>query len=111
MTRKLTLIAIAAATALAGCNNEDHNIVAGEIPDAQADALANAAPVVLPPSIQASEVYRCSDNSVLYVDWLSDGKARVKTEPTARATTAEEGAVTGDATTATITYNGQSCKA
>ncbi|MDQ3246582.1 MAG: hypothetical protein M3Q52_06785 [Pseudomonadota bacterium] len=111
MTRKLTIIAIAAATALAGCNNEDHNIVAGEVPDPMADEPANAAPVVLPPSIQASKVYRCKDNSVLYVDWLSDGKARVKTKPNAIATTAEEGAVTGDATTPTITYNGQSCKA
>lgn len=110
MTRKLTIIAIAAATALAGCNNEDHNIVAGEIPDPQADALANAAPVVLPPSIQASKTYRCADNSVLYVDWLSDGQARVKTEPSARATNVEEGAITGDATSATITYNGKSCK-
>lgn len=111
MTRKLTIIAIAAATALAGCNNEDHNIVAGEIPDPQAEELANAAPVELPPSIQASKTYRCKDNSVLYVDWLSDGKARVKTERNALATTAEEGAITGDATASTITYKGQSCKA
>ena len=29
--------------------------------------------VVLPPSIQASKAYRCKDNSLVYIDWLSDG--------------------------------------
>ena len=32
----------------------------------------------LPPSIAASKTYRCKDNSLVYVDWLSDGSARVK---------------------------------
>jgi hypothetical protein len=110
MTRKLTIIALAAAAALAGCNSEDHNIVAGEIPDPQAEELANAAPVVLPPSIQASKTYRCSDNSALYVDWLSDGSARVRTEPNATATTVAKDAITGDATTDNVTINGKSCR-
>ena len=110
MTRPLIIIAIAAAAALAGCNNEDHNIVAG--PDLGDEPMNNVG-VVLPPSIQASKAYRCKDNSLIYVDWLSDGTARVKKTREEVGTTSAAGdkALTGDAKTASITYNGQSCKA
>ena len=114
MTRTLTLIAIAAAAALAGCNKEDHNIIAGEIPDPMANELANAAPVELPPSIQASKSYRCKDNSIIFVDWLSDGSARVKTSRTDVGTSvpAGEGSpLKGDSKSASVSYNGKSCKA
>ena len=79
MTRTpLLIIALAAAAALAGCNKEDHTIVAGGPTTATtANAAANA-PVALPPSITASKTYRCDDNSLVYVDWMSDGSARVK---------------------------------
>ena len=81
MTRTPLLITLAAAAALAGCNKESHTIVAGGPPG---DNLANVAangPVALPPSITASKIYRCADNTVVYVDWLSDGKtANVRTE-------------------------------
>lgn len=113
MTRTLTLIAIAAAAALAGCNKENHNLVAGEIPDPMGNELANAAPVELPPSIQASKSYRCKDNSIVYVDWLSDGNARVKTDRSARSTPANQPGgptLTGDAAASAVTYNGKSCK-
>ena len=30
--------------------------------------------MALPPSISSSKIYRCADNKVVYVDWLSDGK-------------------------------------
>ena len=33
------------------------------------------APVQLPPSIVKTASYRCEDNKVIYVDWLSDGKS------------------------------------
>lgn len=61
-----------AAAALAGCNNDDHTIVGG----AGADEPTNnaAAPVVLPPMIQASQSYRCKDNSTVFVDWFNDSK-------------------------------------
>ena len=75
MTRPFTILALVAAAALAGCNNEDHTIVAGPGPD---DQPMNNVGVTLPPSIQASKAYRCKDNSLIYVDWLSDGTARVK---------------------------------
>lgn len=74
---RIPLIAlVAAAAALAGCNNSnDHNIVAGGPADPMANQLANAPPVTLPPSIDASKIYRCKDNSVVYIDWLSDKKS------------------------------------
>ena len=85
MTRKF-IIALAATAALAGCN-ENRTIVAGGPGDDRANS-AEAAKVELPPSIAASKIYRCTgDNSVLYVDWLSDQKtANVRTEESGRAT-------------------------
>src|SRR4051812_9377337 len=78
MTRTPLIIMLAAAAALAGCNKEDHTIVAGGDPeDNAANAVANAN-VQLPPSIVASKSYRCADNKLVYVDWMSDGSARVK---------------------------------
>jgi|SRR5690242_3305294 len=110
MTRPLIIIALAAAAALAGCNNEDHNIVAG--PDLGDEPMNNVG-VVLPPSIQASKAYRCKDNSLVYIDWLSDGSARVKNKREEVGTTVAAGdaSLSGDAKAATITYKGQSCKA
>ena len=109
------MIMLVAAAALAGCNSEDHTIVSDPAgPDPMANAVANASSVQLPPSIQASKAYRCKDNSLIYVDWLSDGTARVKKDRNEVGTTVAlgEGApVQGDAKAASITYNGQSCKA
>jgi hypothetical protein len=79
MTRKTLLITLAAAAALAGCNKENHTLGGG--PDTGDNSVANA-PVELPPTIAASKIYRCADNKVVYVDWLSDNKtANVRTEP------------------------------
>ena len=115
MIRTLTLLT-ASALALAACNKEDHTIVAGEQPDPMATELANAAPVALPPAIRASKSYRCKDNSLLFVDWYADGSARVKKDR-AEAGTAIPAPVegttsplTGAADSATISYNGLSCK-
>jgi hypothetical protein len=73
MTRTL-LLSIAAAAALAGCNKESHTIVAGGPPGYDNNAAANAN-IQLPPSIVATKLYRCADNSVVTVDYLSDGKS------------------------------------
>ena len=114
MTRTLT-IALVAAAALAGCNKEDHTIVAGpDVNDPQANVVANLDNVQLPPSIQASKTYRCKDNSLVYIDWLSDGTARVKKnkdEVGGPVTPAGDPSLKGDAKAATVTVNGQSCKA
>ena len=114
MIRNITLLAIAAAS-LAACNSESHTITANQAPDPMAEELANAAPVELPPAIAATNTYRCKDNSLLYIDWYSDGSARVKTEKGAGGTQVPAPAegvksdLTGNATSSTITYAGKTC--
>jgi hypothetical protein len=72
------LIMLAAAAALAGCNKEGHTIVAG--PPGDQDNTTSK-PIALPPSVSSSKVYRCADDKVVYVDWLSDNKsANVRTD-------------------------------
>ncbi len=110
MNRTLCSTLLVAAAALAGCNQSDGNLSAD---DAQANAANAAAPVVLPPSIAASKTYRCRDNSLLYVDWYSDGTARVKASRNERGTAiaAEEvpTVLKGDAQSGSITFGGQTC--
>jgi hypothetical protein len=113
MTRTPLLLALAATAALAGCNNDDHTIVAGPDGDAGNQAPAANGPVTLPPSISASKIYRCKDNSVIYVDWLSDGTARVRTDRATVGTGVQVGEgqpLQGSADAPSVTYNGQSCK-
>jgi hypothetical protein len=75
MTRTPLLIMLVSAAALAGCNKQSHTIVAGnEIPE-DANVAAATGPVELPPSIVASKVYRCADNNIVYVNWMSDEKS------------------------------------
>ena len=113
MTRIIPLLTLAAAAALAGCDNSDHTIVGG--PGADEPEVTSNEPVVLPPSINASKAYRCKDNSLIYVDWLSDGTARVKKDRNEVGTTVtpadSASPLKGDAAAATVSYNGQSCKA
>jgi hypothetical protein len=126
MTRTFLTIALAAAAALAGCNKEDHNIVAG--PDTGDDNASANAGVQLPPSIVATKLYRCADNSVVTVDYLSDNKTanvRPKEGAMAQVTTAEPGkpmaaaggfSVEGSPTSATAKiavpgHPAQTCKA
>jgi hypothetical protein len=80
MTRTPLVITLAAVAALAGCNNSDHNIVSGGEPADDTNVAANAN-VQLPPTIASSKIYRCEDNKVVYVDWLSDNKsANIRTD-------------------------------
>jgi hypothetical protein len=110
MTRTPLLITLAAAAALAGCNKENHTIVAGPPDDEQNAAHA---PVALPPSITATKVYRCADNQVVYVNWMSDGSANVKDKPGGAITPVPAGSpdLQGDASAKSVTYKGKSCKA
>ena len=106
MTRIALLIPLAAAAALAGCNKENHTIT-GDSPD---DNIAANAPVALPPSITGSKSYRCKDNKLIYIDWMSDGTARVKNKREEVGTTVTPGAeLKGDSTAKSVTYNGQAC--
>ena len=126
MTRTL-IIALVATAALAGCN-EDHTIVSGGPDDDEPTNAAANADVTLPPSISASKIYRCADNDVVYVDWLSDGTANIRADkdspPThltavepGKALTAEGGySVNGKATDASVRIavpgqSEESCKA
>ncbi len=122
MTKTFTMLALVAATALAGCDRSDHTISGDGPYDPQANAANGAAPIKLPPSIVASHPYRCKDNSVVAIDWLSDGtanSARATPEGGAAVTltqaeaggayTAEGASLTGDPKIETITYNGKSC--
>ena len=121
MTRTFTIFALAVAATVAGCDNSDHTIIANEPYDPQANAVQNLQNVTLPASIAASHSYRCADNSVVFIDWLSDDTARIKASRSEVGTTVsragEEGAytaegqsLTGSADAATVTINGQSCK-
>lgn len=121
------LLAFGLIAALAACNKENHTIVAdGPADNANAVATAN---VVLPPSIQSSKTYRCADNLIVHVDWLSDGKSATllpdKTTTPAMVTAAEAGqpmaaeggySLSGSATAASVKigvpgHGAQSCKA
>src|SRR3954470_4608712 len=104
MARLPPLITLAAAAALAGCNSKGQTI-GGDEPKAE------NAPVALPPSITGSKAYRCKDNHVVYIDWMSDGTARVKKTREEVGTPVTPGTdLKGDPQAASITYNGQSCK-
>jgi hypothetical protein len=74
MTRTLNIISLIAAAALAGCSNENHNLVSSGPDEGTPTNGAMNANVQLPPSVAASKIYRCADNQIVYVDWLSDNR-------------------------------------
>ena len=109
------------AAALAGCNQANQA-------DEAANEAANAAPVVLPPAIAHSKIYRCKDNSVVYIDWLADNQsANIRIDRNGPAThvmapavgepmVAEGYSLTGTGTDSSVTLTrpdkgSQSCKA
>ena len=82
MTRTHLAFALLTVAALSGCNKESHTIVAGSA-DGNAPDAKPIDPASLPPAIVASKIYRCKDNSVTYIDWLSDNKsADIRTDKT-----------------------------
>ena len=90
------LLAFAAAASLAGCNSQPKQPeVIDTNPDPMKNALANAAPVELPPAMKAEATLRCKDNSLLYVTFFEGDKlATVKTAdtgPVTRLTAPEAG--------------------
>jgi predicted small lipoprotein YifL len=92
MHKHLILAACAAASVtLAACGQKEPDVV--EIPDPQAEALKNAPKVELPPAIAASRTYRCKDNSLVFIDFMSNDTAIVRkgkgVEPPLATVTAE----------------------
>lgn len=71
-----------------------------EAAEEKARLEASLPKVVLPPSIRSSKSYRCSDNSLLMVEWYSDDRsASVRTDAKEPATRLV-GSAPGDAMTA-----------
>jgi hypothetical protein len=70
-TRAVTAFALFPLLALAACNSKP-NVVNAPDDDDMKTAVANAAPVTLPPSILATKTFRCADNSVVTVDFYGD---------------------------------------
>lgn len=116
MNRALSTLAIAAAAALAGCEQE--TVTPRGPYDPNANLTNRSGPIELPPAITSSHAYRCKDNSLVYIDWYSDGSARVKATPTEAGThvpapapdAAEPPQLVGSASATTITYAGKSCR-
>ena len=74
MQNKRPLIAAASLAAfltLAACDKKPETISANAN-DPQAEELAKAPPVTLPPPIKESKIYRCKDNSLVYVSYMAD---------------------------------------
>lgn len=65
---------LAALILLAACDSKPTTIVAGGPADPDADKIAAAKPVKLPPAILANKSYRCKDNSLIYIDWFNDNQ-------------------------------------
>ena len=127
MTRTMLLLTLVATAALAGCESEPV-VVSGPADDPANQSPAANGPVELPPAIVATKIYRCRDNSVVYVDWLSNGAANFRAERGATpvmltageeggALTAEGGySLTGTAEASAVTLarpdkGSQTCKA
>ena len=68
--RFLAAASVAASLLLSACSNEPE--VVDTNPDPMKEELAKAAPVELPPAIKGSKSYRCKDNSLVHVTYLTD---------------------------------------
>jgi hypothetical protein len=123
MKRIAPFSAVAAMLVLSACNKGQPEVLDSN-PDPMANQIANATPVELPPSVTDSAIYRCKDNSIVYVDFLGDkSSANVRTKKDAAPvmvkaaapgeTLAAEGfSVSGNGKTVQIAVNGggaQSC--
>jgi uncharacterized lipoprotein len=71
MTKRTTLVAVAALITLSACQQE--TIVAGRKDD-MAEELAKAPKVVLPPALKSAKAYRCKDGGLIYVDLFQGDK-------------------------------------
>ena len=93
--QKIHGFALAAAAALfaSACDTEPEVVTFNRY-DPMAEALKNAGPVEAPPMIQESRVYRCRDNSLVYIDFYTNNSAAVRTQrgqPPVATLTAEGG--------------------
>ena len=124
-SRLLTAAVLGTSLFLAACNSKPETIVADGPSDPDAAALNAAAPVALPPMVTHSRSYRCADNRLVFIDFLSNNTANYKTAKDGTPTvltasapgkpyTADGYSVSGDGPTVDIAAPGkasQSCKA
>lgn len=89
INRILPAAAAFALLSLTACGDKKVEEVDTRAPDPMADQLKNAAPVELPPAIEATVTFRCQPgNSLIYVDFFQGRKlANLRTESTGRPTT------------------------
>ena len=128
MITKLLTATLLAAAALAGCNKQSHTFNGDTMADKSAPTVAPIDPASLPPAIAATKTYRCKDNGVVSIDWLSDKMSanvhpakgtppvHLKASEAGKPLTAEGYALTGtaDSSSVTLTMPGkgsQSCEA
>lgn len=84
----IPLIAAASLSLLSACGSNDEPEVVGGPADPMAEQVANAGPIELPPSVAKSAQYRCKDNSLLFIDFMSDQKTiNLRTKKDGAATT------------------------
>lgn len=69
--RAASTFAVVSLLALAACKPQPTTINQVDTDDMKT-AVANAAPVTLPPAIAATKTFRCADNSVVFVDFYAD---------------------------------------
>jgi hypothetical protein len=84
-TPLLAAAASAALVVLSACQQSAPEMVNNY--DPQGEALKNAAPVQLPPAVTESRTYRCSDNSLFYVDFYNNNTATIRTREDGPTTT------------------------
>lgn len=126
MKSRILPLAAVALFALSACNENKPQEVTATSDDPQAAALANAAPVELPPSIKAEVTFRCKDNSLTYVTFFNGDKQAVvkatKDAPPVKLTAEKAGdplksdgySLTGNPKNITLTQPGKgtlTCKA
>ena len=94
MTKTISLLAWVAVAALAGCNKS--TTAANEAAAAEANAAQANVVAEMPAAIVASTIYRCKDNSVVYIDWLAgDTTADIRSEKGGAATVLKADAAGG----------------
>jgi hypothetical protein len=68
MIKRLPFAALAATFVLSACN-QTGEVANGASNSADANLVANAAPIELPAAIVQTRSYRCADKSVVQLDW------------------------------------------
>ncbi len=121
----LSIFAATAMLSLAACGSNEPEVIDGRAPDPLASQIANAPAVELPPAIAARTTLRCSDNSLIYVDFFQgdelvnfraeegDTPTQLRAEAAGQPYTNGEITVEGNAQQVSVTRDGSTlnCKA